>query len=744
MNRSSGLISPLTPAGFTLIEVLVSTALTLLLMASIASLFAFVTNSVSDSRALVEMTDRLRTVKQRLQLDLEGITAPTTPPLNPDQELGYFEYIEGPIGPLYTLSDLNHSTIETYNAANPTAGGDSAHDETLADNDDVLMFTTRSLDSLHTGRCSWAGFTGGVANSPLAEVCWFLRGNSLYRRKLLIIPNREADDSTSPNNMYQDGYFNIDAEVSMRMVGGNLENDGKMVAGTNPPASTQSRRIVVTNSLGDLTKRENRYCHQPLVYPHDARFWGRTSGAHIEPGVMLPTARESSCPFWPWPYYEYDRAHKLSKFGSGGPPYVRPWAEVPPPTTSTTTFFYPNWRYVSPSFVSGQGAGAFLPWSSPGSYNTPSSNVVNAGLTTTAAAPNIALGFMNLAGLWGAPSTTSLNNIGLDPWGGVTRDGTIRQPYVVGFNTSGQTVDAGRQTAFNIGFTYPTSTQVPNLSIPTGAPTSSSGYDGSISDDLVMTNVISFDVRAWDPGAPIFQTQAYDWQGNALNPVQYISIAPGDPGYSKIINYLVTHSGTLPPGVTYSSFGAYVDLNAMASATSTTASGVIPAGTGQARYIAALQNSSTGSALLSSSGTLPKPVFCDGGQGLLQGQNSPVYRLANGSLNYGLIPNAPIASVYDTFSTHYESDGLDQPNGANAPASLNFPNLGFPSGDGVVDSMTNGVDDNNANGIDDATEYETIAPYPYPLRSIQIRIRTFEPDSRQMREVTLTHEFLPE
>jgi hypothetical protein len=33
-------------------------------------------------------------------------------------------------------------------------------------------------------------------------------------------------------------------------------------------------------------------------------------------------------------------------------------------------------------------------------------------------------------------------------------------------------------------------------------------------------------------------------------------------------------------------------------------------------------------------------------------------------------------------------------------------------------------------------------PYPVPLKGIQIKIRVYEPDSRQIREVTLTQDFL--
>jgi hypothetical protein len=48
------------------------------------------------------------------------------------------------------------------------------------------------------------------------------------------------------------------------------------------------------------------------------------------------------------------------------------------------------------------------------------------------------------------------------------------------------------------------------------------------------------------------------------------------------------------------------------------------------------------------------------------------------------------------------------------------------------------------NGVDDPGERETKPPYPCALRSIQVRIRTFEPDSRQIRETTILQDFMPQ
>ena len=55
----------------------------------------------------------------------------------------------------------------------------------------------------------------------------------------------------------------------------------------------------------------------------------------------------------------------------------------------------------------------------------------------------------------------------------------------------------------------------------------------------------------------------------------------------------------------------------------------------------------------------------------------------------------------------------------------------------------NGMDDLGSGIVDSPGESATTAPYPAPLRGIQIKIRVFEPDSRTIREVTVIQNFLP-
>ena len=163
--RPTGLTS-----GYTLVEILVATTLSLLLLVAVIQMFGKVGEGITDSRAMLESADRLRVVQARLQQDLSGITVTMNPPCRPEDNAGYFEYIEGPI----TQANASNYAVDS-DTGNP--------DTTVGDFDDILMFTTRSTGRPFVGKCITA--PGGAIQSDVAEVAWFLRGRTLYRRVLL-------------------------------------------------------------------------------------------------------------------------------------------------------------------------------------------------------------------------------------------------------------------------------------------------------------------------------------------------------------------------------------------------------------------------------------------------------------------------------------------------------------------------------------------------------------------------------
>lgn len=156
------------------------------------------------------------------------------------------------------------------------------------------------------------------------------------------------------------------------------------------------------------------------------------------------------------------------------------------------------------------------------------------------------------------------------------------------------------------------------------------------SEDVILTNVIGFDVRVFDPQA----TLSTDGR------------VPGDPGYA------VPQAG--------SGVGAYVDLGWGGGIPGARTDPFPPAGK------TALQSAGV----------------------LVSGTNR-------------------LAATYDTWSRHYEFNGIDE------------------DGDGKADE-----------GLEDAIDNETSPPYPVPLRGLEIRLRCYEPSSRQVRQVTIRHSFV--
>jgi hypothetical protein len=215
------------------------------MMGAVVTLFGVISESVSKSRSLIETSDRLRAAREVIQQDLQGATASLTPPLSPENDQGYFEILEG----ASSDGNLSKSPFQHYNALTPPnpSGG------LFGDCDDVLMFTVRSRTGPFLGKFASAGGSR-VIESPAAEVIYFLvqdgpiidatvtppmRLCTLYRRVLLVAPSLDSTVApfTTPANS-----FHTANDVSVRY--------------ENAPTPR-----LIPNTLGDLTKRENRFAH---------------------------------------------------------------------------------------------------------------------------------------------------------------------------------------------------------------------------------------------------------------------------------------------------------------------------------------------------------------------------------------------------------------------------------------------------------------------------------------------------
>ena len=193
-------------------------------------------------------------------------------------------------------------------------------------------------------------------------------------------------------------------------------------------------------------------------------------------------------------------------------------------------------------------------------------------------------------------------------------------------------------------------------------------FSGSrVGEDIVLTNVLGFDVRVFDPAAPI------QVEGNT-------AIVPGDdvPDNTNTLgeDHLNYFTNPPSPGTPADGTGAYVDLGHNVRANSLPAFSV-----------------------------------------------NPLFSTFGNSLS-GLNGSATSRRTYCTWSTHYEANGIDE------------------DSDGTTDEGTDGLDNDSNSLVDEYLEQETRPPYAFPLRGVEVRIRVYEPKSRQVRQVTVRHTFV--
>lgn len=83
--------------GFTLVELMIAMTITLLLMAGLAKSFTVIGESMKKGRSQVSLSSKLRGLSFRLRSDLRSRTLNVKPPIETEAGQGYFMYYEGPL-----------------------------------------------------------------------------------------------------------------------------------------------------------------------------------------------------------------------------------------------------------------------------------------------------------------------------------------------------------------------------------------------------------------------------------------------------------------------------------------------------------------------------------------------------------------------------------------------------------------------------------------------------------------------
>jgi hypothetical protein len=239
-------------------------------------------------------------------------------------------------------------------------------------------------------------------------------------------------------------------------------------------------------------------------------------------------------------------------------------------------------------------------------------------------------------------------------------------------------------------------------------------------NDVVLTNVIGFDVKAWDPGAPIYQ---YHVPATGSQPDRYIAVAPGDPNYAVVAG-MSTNSKNNVVAIGY---GAYVDLGYLPDNPSNWKQW-----TNVPNFVLANQPRPPGA---------PAPRFNN-----VYGWNPGEIVSTNSTYGKAVVNRLALSRVYDTWSTHYDTSPVMRqwitkstlPDPTNGFDDFNYY---FAAPQGSIAAGAKGY----LYGYGPDHQFESVfpPPYPCPLRAIQVKIRAFEPSSRQIREVTIEQDFVP-
>lgn len=639
--------------GITLVEMLIAVAITLVIMAAVVTAFATISDSVQQRRATGEMSNSLRHARNVLQRDLAGVTCNMLPWQKPEWNHGYFELIEGPYcdffasalidsgapdlnGELdYELSAVPSSNLLQQGIANGLPARSVTDGRALGDYDDILMFTSRNERE---------PFVGRVPDNTNSD-----------------FPNWTSKALKSPL-----------AEV----VWFSVENPADAPDGRFDPADyfgepgfrTVYRRTLLIAPWLDPYRRVDNNDRVIETYPGVVRFLPSRIGID-----QIPTALACLVAF----QERYDLSVRLEwdpllNNNRGG------WKIVANTLSDLTKR---ENRYEHHGFLL-QGNIRSFPFAAASTGIDYTSNqalrfVVDPEIGAAATqAQGQAIKHPNFRRI----DRFALNSNQLG-------SGYRIRPFVY-VDDSNATAPATVRALVNSGDT-PNAQQVVYVTaglVPLGGERRG--------EDVMLTDALAFDLRVYDPGAPLL--------GPRNQNLPDVVVEPGDAGWSEYLS---------PQNIGNTAifgYGSYVDLGFL----------------------------SLHSVWKGQNAVLPMPTL----DVFPQFATSP--RTRSGLNLWGTAgPFFEPYRVYDTWSFHYENNGLDE------------------DGDGMIDEGTNGFDDlaeyddpsvnpptviDRRFGVDDAGERETSPPYDVPLRGIQVRLRAYERDSRQVREVSVKQHFVPE
>jgi prepilin-type N-terminal cleavage/methylation domain-containing protein len=284
--------------GFTIVEMMIAMALTLIMVYAIAEFYAYVGETVRDGRAKIELSGALRTATQRLKDDLDSVTVRMQLPLDDGAAQGYIAFTEGicndaaPLPATLGIIDADGDGIgdigqdaDGDGIANYLQVGDATN--LLGDTDDVLAFTIRTQAEPFVAPAAIPNFATGIFShtametSSLAEVIWWTsftdnptfatagvwdagEAKTVQRRLLLIRPDR---------NLIHGGDMDYSGPYYVRVPGTDI-NQAHYELLQQSDVSVRVLGLInghvyfMANSLADLARRENRFMNVRGAFPN--------------------------------------------------------------------------------------------------------------------------------------------------------------------------------------------------------------------------------------------------------------------------------------------------------------------------------------------------------------------------------------------------------------------------------------------------------------------------------------------
>jgi hypothetical protein len=565
----------------TLVEMLVSVALLVLMMTVLVTIFSSATGAVSGLQAYQELDANLRQLDITIRQDLLGVTAKMTPPLDPAGNLGYFEYGEN------AYADLQGE-----------------------DTDDYVRFTAKAPEGqLFTGRV-WlnpntispgAAFPQPVlVSSQYAEIIYFLRNGNLYRRVLLIAPDRQASVDNvfkSTFGSYGPPYTASDVFVP-NLLSSPVSWQGVNDLSARPTESglpgslltsgTLRQSTIVLNTLGDLTNRQNRAFYQRFANDYVQNVPNAAlTGPDGIPDDMNGGTGDGIPDYYPTLYtavfananpliFETSSPPRIATVESMAFPYVFPGAYSQPDTTagaltgsgwihtpdpSLSTVAIAGLRNLNHAPVPAEAGVDSLPdptgtqtwWGFPTWRETLSPNWTDPYQPLSTGGIAVGGNTSGAAGL--QPNGLHTFLAGAVPTGGATPLGSnFLPPMTINYRLKPQDYNDGAGLSLFAG----------NGSTTLGSnPVWTYGWD----DDLLMTNVRSFDVKAYDNTFPGYvdlgwgdDLRLYSGAAQSAPPPFLTGIPTLTPPlftwlgttYTNpmVLNQTLAHEGRMPPLVT--------------------------------------------------------------------------------------------------------------------------------------------------------------------------------------------------